>query len=65
MNGWHWVLQADRTNLEGLKVLGLLTGDIDEMVEANLGALFMPHGEPLRPSGHTVSLMPPRPLLPC
>lgn len=38
-------LQADRKHLEGLKALGLLTGNVDEMVEANLGALFMPHGD--------------------
>lgn len=40
-----WRDQADRTHLEGLVALGVLTGNVDEMLEANLGALFMPHGE--------------------
>jgi hypothetical protein len=35
---------ADRKHLEGLSALGLLTGSIDDMVEADVGALFMPHG---------------------
>ena len=39
--------QADRIHLEGLKGLGLLQGNVDEMVEANIGALFMPHGDPV------------------
>jgi len=37
---------ADRTHLKGLQALGLLTGSIDDMVEADIGALFMPHGAP-------------------
>ncbi|CAF2512421.1 unnamed protein product [Rotaria sp. Silwood2] len=42
-----WVdmhLLAERIQLEHLKEAGLVQGDIDEMVNARLGALFMPHG---------------------
>lgn len=35
---------AERTQLEELKKLGLLQGDVDEMMKVNLGAIFMPHG---------------------
>jgi Xaa-Pro dipeptidase len=35
---------AERIILEDLKVAGLLQGNIDEMVENRLGAVFMPHG---------------------
>lgn len=35
---------ADRCNLEALSAQGLVTGSIDEMLEADVGALFMPHG---------------------
>lgn len=35
---------AERTELEELKHLGLLQGDVDEMMKVNLGAVFMPHG---------------------
>lgn len=35
---------AERTILEGLKAGGLLRGDVGAMVEARLGAVFMPHG---------------------
>ena len=45
--GVSWVdmhLLADRTHLEELKKLGLVTGDIDEMMKVRLGAVFMPHG---------------------
>ncbi|CAH1780537.1 unnamed protein product [Owenia fusiformis] len=35
---------ADRVHLEELKCHGLLKGDIDDMVKAKLGAVFMPHG---------------------
>jgi len=45
--GVSWVdmhLLSDRVNLEELKRHGLLQGDIDEMMEARVGALFMPHG---------------------
>ena len=37
-------LLADRVQLEELKRHGLLQGDIDAMMEARLGAIFMPHG---------------------
>ena len=45
--GVSWVdmhLLTDRVQLEELKRHGLLQGDIDEMMEARLGAIFMPHG---------------------
>lgn len=35
---------AYRVILEDLRNGGLLTGDIQEMMDANLGAVFMPHG---------------------
>ena len=37
-------LSAVRLMLEELKSLGLLRGDVDEMVAAGIGGLFMPHG---------------------
>lgn len=45
--GVNWVdmhLLADRTNLEELKKLGILQGDVEEMMKVSLGAVFMPHG---------------------
>lgn len=36
---------AERTILEGLKDGGLLTGNIDEMLENGIGGIFMPHGQ--------------------
>lgn len=45
--GVHWVdmhMLAERTILEHLKKGGVLTGDVDEMMEKYLGAVFMPHG---------------------
>lgn len=36
---------AYRKILGGLAAGGLLRGDVDEMVEADVGGLFMPHGE--------------------
>ena len=36
---------AESKILGGLKDMGLLKGDVDEMVEQRIGALFMPHGE--------------------
>ncbi|CAD7698924.1 unnamed protein product [Ostreobium quekettii] len=35
---------AERRILEGLKKGGLLTGDVDEMLDAFVGGVFMPHG---------------------
>ncbi|XP_078364591.1 xaa-Pro dipeptidase-like isoform X2 [Oculina patagonica] len=35
---------ADRVQLEGLRDIGLLEGDIDEMMKFHLGAVFMPYG---------------------
>jgi len=45
--GVSWVdmhLTADRVNLEELTKMGLVKGDIEEMMKERLGALFMPHG---------------------
>ena len=45
--GVNWVdmhLLSDRVHLEELKKLGLLTGDVSEMMKVRLGALFCPHG---------------------
>jgi Xaa-Pro dipeptidase len=45
--GTLWIdmhLLAERTQLEHLKDAGLIQGDIDEMMNVRLGALFMPHG---------------------
>uniref|UniRef100_A0A1B6CDN4 Peptidase M24 domain-containing protein n=1 Tax=Clastoptera arizonana TaxID=38151 RepID=A0A1B6CDN4_9HEMI len=45
--GVSWVdmhLLANRTMLTKLKACGLLVGDVNEMMEANLGATFQPHG---------------------
>lgn len=35
---------ADRVHLEELVKLGILRGDVDEMMKVHLGAVFMPHG---------------------
>lgn len=35
---------AERTILEGLRAAGLLSGDVADMIDADVGALFMPHG---------------------
>uniref|UniRef100_A0A2K5QHI7 Xaa-Pro dipeptidase n=1 Tax=Cebus imitator TaxID=2715852 RepID=A0A2K5QHI7_CEBIM len=35
---------ADRIHLEELTQMGLLSGSVDAMVQAHLGAVFMPHG---------------------
>ena len=46
-SGVSWVdmhLLADRVQLEELKKLGLIQGDVDEMMKVRLGAVFMPHG---------------------
>lgn len=37
-------LLAERRILQGLKDMGVLQGDVDAMMEARLGATFMPHG---------------------
>lgn len=37
-------LLAERTIVEELKKHGLLTGEVDEMMEACIGPVFMPHG---------------------
>jgi len=37
-------LLADRVQLEEMKKLGIIHGDIEAMMEARLGAIFMPHG---------------------
>lgn len=36
---------AYRTILEGLKGAGIVQGEVEEMLQAEVGALFMPHGE--------------------
>ncbi|KAH0619446.1 hypothetical protein JD844_000082 [Phrynosoma platyrhinos] len=35
---------ADRVHLEELTKIGILRGNIDDMVKVHLGAVFMPHG---------------------
>ncbi|VDK53847.1 unnamed protein product [Anisakis simplex] len=45
--GVRWAdmhLLAERVMLTDLKAGGLLKGDVDEMLSARLGAVFMPHG---------------------
>lgn len=37
-------LLAERVILEELKAAGILIGEVDEMLEARIGAVFMPHG---------------------
>ncbi|CAL5223649.1 g6193 [Coccomyxa viridis] len=37
-------LLAERCILKGLKAAGVVTGDVEEMLSACIGALFMPHG---------------------
>lgn len=37
-------LLAERTILAALQAAGLLAGDLEAMLEARLGAVFMPHG---------------------
>ncbi len=38
-------LLAEQKVLQGLQAGGFLEGDVTEMVDARVGALFMPHGE--------------------
>jgi len=42
---------AERAVLKGLIEGGVLRGELDEMIDANLGAIFMPHG-----LGHLIGL---------
>lgn len=45
--GVTWVechKEAERNILQGLVGVGVLSGDIEEMVDAGMGAVFMPHG---------------------
>ena len=35
---------AERVLLTDLKAMNLVTGDVDEMLSARVGAVFMPHG---------------------
>ena len=35
---------AERCILKGLKAAGVVAGDVEKMVSARIGALFMPHG---------------------
>jgi len=45
--GVNWTdmhLLAERIILEGLKELGLVQGDVDQMIEKRVGGVFMPHG---------------------
>nr|XP_006115000.2 xaa-Pro dipeptidase [Pelodiscus sinensis] len=35
---------ADRVHLEELTEIGILKGNVDDMVKVHLGAIFMPHG---------------------
>lgn len=44
-------LLAERVTLTGLRDLGLIDGDIDEMLNGRLGYIFQPHG-----LGHLVGL---------
>ena len=37
-------LLADRTHLEELLKLGILKGNVEDMMGVSLGAVFMPHG---------------------
>ena len=49
---WHAMhLLSERTMLEGMVKLGMLTGDIDEMLEARIGFIFQPCG-----LGHLIGL---------
>jgi len=44
-------LAVERKMLEGLKALGLVKGDVEEMVAAGVAGMFMPHG-----LGHNIGL---------
>ncbi|VDP52462.1 unnamed protein product [Heligmosomoides polygyrus] len=52
--GVRWTdmhILSEKVILTHLKKAGLLTGDVDEMLSARLGAVFMPHG-----LGHLIGL---------
>ena len=44
-------LLSEKVTLEGLKELGLVEGDVDEMVKGRVGFVFQPHG-----LGHLIGL---------
>ena len=48
---------AESKILAGLKAMGLVTGDVAEMVQQRIGALFMPHGAPLHVSGVMLAVL--------
>ena len=50
-------LLAERKILEALKGGGLLRGDVTEMLDFRVGALFMPHGQPLLPTSTVLALI--------
>lgn len=35
---------ADRVHLEELVKIGILTGNVDDMIKHHIGSIFMPHG---------------------
>ncbi|MDA9773438.1 aminopeptidase P family protein [Saprospiraceae bacterium] len=37
-------VSSNKIMLEGMKDLGIVSGDVEEMVQAGVGGLFMPHG---------------------
>ena len=52
--GVSWIemhLLSERVILEGLRDLGLISGDLEEMQAARIGYIFMPHG-----LGHLIGL---------
>jgi len=50
-------LLAEKEILTGLKAGGLLKGDVNEMVDYRIAALFMPHGSPLFAICHLLGLV--------
>jgi Xaa-Pro dipeptidase len=65
--GISWVdmhALAYRKSLERLKAGGLVVGDIEDMMKANLGSVFMPHGLGHFMGKDTVSSRTPCALLP-
>ena len=54
-------LLAERCILKGLKAAGVVAGDVEEMLSARIGALFMPHGaqqSPPHAPGYALCLPP-------